>query len=375
MRLAYAAGVLALATLATGCATAPRQDTDKVLKRTLDALGVEGRSYAMDLSMAASVHVKNVHRAGGDLLLEDIHGHLTYVDGTTLTPKWDYYGLGQPFDVKPDLTPSAIIGLAGGKLYVISRHNGTIDGDPMFVDVIPSAAPVSTDSTLYVPTYATPTGDDTVTAVSLGSGFKGWGVKTNEFVVADMAKGGTQGGDTLYFATANGAIFAYPTKLASEPRPEPAWSAHAYSPIRHNLVVDGDDLGVVTADGRLICYDRVTGNVRWEVYPDSGERAGSRAQFGPNHTFYVCGNELRAFDRETGRRAWSHREADRFLAQRGDRVLVGNGKRIWALNATSGKVISCVNAPGVIIVPDSTADQTVYAVSPTGVIVAVELGW
>src|SRR5688572_3210743 len=176
MRLASAIGVVALALTGAACRTdSTRGHGDKELAAKLRGLGIEGKSYTNDLGIVSSIHLGNVWNIGDDLLLEDIHGHLTYLDGATLNPRWEYYGLPRPFDKKPDFTPASIIGLSQGKLFVISRGNGTNDVDPRNVDVVPSGAPVATDTTIYVPTFPTPSGNKTVYAISIGSGYVGWG--------------------------------------------------------------------------------------------------------------------------------------------------------------------------------------------------------
>jgi outer membrane protein assembly factor BamB len=229
MRSASVVGIVALALVGAACRTAGTRPTgDRELAAKLRELGVEGKTYANDLGQVANIRLGRVHMAGDDLLIEDIHGHLTYVDGATLNPRWDYYGLERPFDKKPDFTPSAIIGLAGGKVFVINRGNGTTDIEPWRLDVVPSGAPVATDTTIYVPTFATPSGNKTVYAVNLVSGFQGWGWRTNADVVGALAKGGPGAGDQFYFATTDGVVYAFPAYPASEANPELGWVANLH---------------------------------------------------------------------------------------------------------------------------------------------------
>lgn len=378
MRIPSATGIVLAAALTAGCATAgPRPLEHPELQNQLGQLGVEGRTYHIDLADTQSIHLHDVHLMGQDLVVEDIHGHLTCLDATTLMPRWDYYGMPTHFDERPSVTPSDIVGVAGGKLFVIARHNGTIMGDPVRVDAVLSARPVATSSTLYAPVYAAARGDDKLITVSLGSGFQGWGFYSDDAIVADMAKGGTGDSALIYAATSAGALVAYPANLASQPKPEPAWIGHAAAPVRRDLVVNGDDLGVVTSDGRLICMDRITGRPRWEAYPSSGELAGSSAQFSDTHVFYVCGGELRAFDRATGRKAWALEGATEYAATRGDRVIVrmGNGGLYMAVDAESGETVGMANLGDAHIVPQATVDATVYTVGAQGLIMAVESGF
>src|SRR5262252_4278780 len=84
MRLASATVVVALALTTAACRTSMgRPSGDKDLAAKLRELGIEGKTYANDLGQVASIRVGNVYAIGPDLLIEDIHGHLTYIDGAT----------------------------------------------------------------------------------------------------------------------------------------------------------------------------------------------------------------------------------------------------------------------------------------------------
>ncbi len=377
MRLASATGFLAVALLATACGSTPRRAPGDVsIGKQLASLGFEGRTYMHDLSEAASVNVHAVHRMDDDLLIEDLHGHLTYVDGSSLNVSWEFYGLPRPFSHAPSFTPSAIVGIADGWLFVISRANGVPSPDPRVVDVIPSASPVANDTTIYVPTYPTPAGNKTVYAISLGSGYQGWGQRTHSDVTADMAKGGQLGGDTIYFATETGEVYAFPAYVATERKPEAAWTAHAQSHVRYDLSVSGEDLGVVTDDGRMICYDRITGGVRWEAYGNNGERAEGAAQFSENHAFYRRAGSFHAYARDTGTPAWSIEGATTFLAERDDKMLIGApGGVVMSVDTATGKVLGRAHLPGVRFPAQPVKNGTVHVVTNHGLLMAVEYGW
>ncbi len=376
MRLVSAIGILAIASTVGACRSYPsRPLLHEDLTAKLNKLGVEGKTYANDLGQVASIHVHRVHTIDRDLLIEDVHGHLTYIDGATMNPRWDYYGLGRTFDEKPDHTSTAIVGLAGGKLFVLSRANGTTDPDPSRVDVIPSSAPVANESTIYVPTYPTPGGNKTVYAISLATGYQGWGWRTDSDIVADLAKGGAGGGDTFYFVTADGFLYGFPTFQATERSPEPAWTAAMASGVSKDLVVEGDDLAVVTEDGRLVLVDRITGNIRWEAYPAAGEHATSAGQFSSRHAFYVVNGELRAFARDTGMPVWKVRGATRFVAERGGRMLLMAGPdTLLSVDTATGEVLGNARVAGWYLPTRVARDATVIAVSNRGEIVSVELG-
>ncbi len=376
MRLVSASGFLALLVALGGCASTAAMPTDDAIVHQLGALGIEGRSYYHDLGSLSSIHVRDVHEADGDLMIEDIHGHLTYVDGASLNVVWEFYGMPGPFDRAPSLTPSAVIGLSGSKLHVISRHNGALEQDPMTLDVIPSAAPVATDSTLYVPSFPTPSGNKAVYAVSVASGYMGWGWRGDADVVADMVKAGPMGGDTIYFATSKGGLYAYPTDPANSPAPDAAWFKHAHARVEHDLVVDGNDLGVVTSDARLLVMDRVTGQTRFEIFASSGEKAETAAQFSQDLVFYRCGGELRAYDRATGMLAWANAHCERFVAERGDRIILsGAGGSLCAIEKSTGKVLAEASLPGVRFPARRTPNATIYAVTDLGALVAIENGF
>lgn len=377
MRLASAIGIVALALTSAACRTAGAHASgDKELAAKLQGLGIEGKTYTNDLGQVDSIRLGKVYVVGSDLMIEDIHGHLTYIDGATLNPRWEYYGLPRPFDMAPDSTPSAIIGVSAGKLFVISRDNGMTDMEPRRLDLVPSGAPVATDTTIYVPTFATPSGNKTVYAVSLGSGFQGWGWRTNADVVGAMAKGGSGAGDEFYFATADGMLYAFPTYPATTRDPELGWMTDLHGAVTNDLAIDGADVAVVMNDGRLVCVDRITGGVRWEAYAGSREHAEGSASFSSTHAFYVCGGELRAFSRATGTKAWAVKGATAFVAERGGRVLVAgpNGSLI-SVDKKTGEVLGRADVRGWYFPPRIAADSTIYAISKTGALVAIESGF
>jgi hypothetical protein len=376
MRLASAFVILALAMTASACRTAPtRPFDDKDLAGRLVDLGIEGKTYVTDLAQVDSIHLGRIHDAGADLLLEDIHGHLTYVDGATLNPKWEYYGLGGPFDTAPSLTPSAIVGISGGRLHVISRMNGVPEIEPHVVDVVPSASPVATDQTLYVPSYPTPAGNKTIFSIALASGYHGWGWRTSGDVVSNVVKGGPGAGDTFYFVTTDGQLFGFPTYAATERSPEPAWATDLHTSVRQHLALEGDDIAVVGADARLILVDRITGKVRWEAYPNKGERADGSATFSSKHVFYRCGGELRAFARDSGAKAWAVPGATGYVAERGARMILAAGAgHLISVDAKTGEVLGRATMSGWNFPVRVAADSTFYAVSGDGKLVAVEFG-
>lgn len=377
MRLASAIGLVALALTGAACRTAAtRPSGDKELAAKLRELGIEGKTYSNDLGQVASIHLGRVYNVDEDLLLEDIHGHLTYVDGATLNPRWEFYGLPRPFEKTPDSTPSAIVGISAGKVYVISRGNGTLDTEPQRVDVVPSGAPVATDQTIYVPTYPTPSGNKTVYAISLASGYMGWGWRTNATVVGGMAKGGPGGGDEFYYATSDGMLYAFPTYPSTERSPEIGWMTNLHGTVTNDLTLDGGDLAVVLTDGRLVLVDRVTGTVRWEAYANGSEVAVGSASFSKSHVFYVCGGELRAFTRDTGTKSWGVKGATAFIAERGGRMLLAGGKgELISVDKKTGAILGKANAGGWTFPRRGTPDATIYAVSTKGELLSVETGF
>jgi outer membrane protein assembly factor BamB len=377
MRLASAIVVVALALTTAACRTAVgRPAGDKDIASRLRELGIEGKTYSNDLGQVATIRVGNIYAAGSDFLIEDIHGHLTYIDGATLNPRWEYYGLPRGFDKKPDFTPSSIIGIAGGKLFVISRNNGTTDLEPRRIDIVPSGAPVATDSTIYVPTYPTPSGNKTVQATSIATGFMGWGWRTNADIVGGMAKSGPGAGDEFYFAASDGMLYAFPTYSATAATTDIGWSTNIHGAVLSDLAIEGPDLAVVATDGRLICIDRVTGSVRWEAYAGGKERTEGPAIFSSKLLFYRCGGEFRAFARDTGAKVWAVKDATGFVAERGGRILLsGPGGRLISVDKKTGEVLGRTSAPGWTFPPMVTPDSTVYAISTNGALMSVETGF
>lgn len=385
MRLPSALVVFTVAALATGCSipVAPSPRPDPAVASLKD-LGVEGRTYVSDLGADRSFRLNRMFPVGDDVLLEDINGHLVYLDGATLNVRWVYYGLPRPFDEAPDSTETSIVGVSKEKVYVLSRKNGLEEIPPAAVGVIPSAAPVANDSTLYIPTYRTPGGNKTVVAVNLANGYRGWGFRTEQDVEVDLAKAGQNGGDMIYFAASGGMVYGFPAFHATERSPEPAWMVDLLSGVHRNLsVFDGDPkdpaahvIGVVTDDHRLIVLDRITGGVRWEAYPNQGDRAGSGAQFSSKFAFYECGGELRAFDLAGGSRAWSVKGATTFVAERGDRTILSDGNgTLYAVATKTGKVLGKHSMPGWRFPTRTKPDATLIAISNAGMVVAVETGW
>lgn len=374
--LAVVLAASALAVPATGCASPPPRPTSEPLVAALKTLGVEGRTYVNDLGAVSTIHLRGVHPMGEDFLVEDIHGHLSYVDGRTLNARWDYYGMDAPFDERPDVTDSLVVGVSKGTVYALSRANGLEEVAPAPVGIVLSARPVANESALYAPTYATPGGNKTIQSVGLVSGALGWGWRTADDVVADMAKAGPHGGDMVYAVTETGDVHAFPAAPASERDPAPAWITRLHAGVRRDLAVDGEDLGVVTSDNRLACIDRITGALRWQAYANPREQAGSAAQFSSKHVYYVCGGELRAHDRATGARAWAVPGATQYVCERGGRTIVaGEGSRLWSVDTKTGKVLATGSAPGWTFPARPTPDTTVFAVSDRGMLVAVEFGW
>jgi hypothetical protein len=377
MRLASVSGIVALALTGAACRTSPVHTAgDKDLAAKLRELGIEGKTYANDLSQVASVAVTKVYPIDDDLLIEDLHGHLTYIEGATLNPRWEFYGMPRGFDRRPDSTPSAIIGLAGGKLFVLTRNNGTTVVEPRRIDIVASGAPVATDSTLYVPTFPTPSTSKTIQSVSIGSGYMGWGWRTSSDIVGGMAKGGPGAGDTFYVATSDGRVIAFPTYETTERDPEIGWETNLNGAITSDLSIDRDDIAVVMTDGRLVLVDRIAGSPRWEAYASGNERAEGSASFSAKHVFYRCGGELRAFDRATGAKAWAVRGASAFVAERGGRMLLSTTDgRLLSVDKTNGKVLASMNAGGWTFPRRASADTTIFAISRTGTLVAVEFGF
>ncbi len=375
MRLASAFVVVALALTTAACRTAAdRPSGDKGLASSLARLGVEGKTYVNDLGQVSSIHLGKVYAVGSDFLVEDIHGHLTYLDGATLNPRWEYYGLPRPFDQAPDSTASSIIGVSGGKLFVLSRDNGTTDVEPRRIDVVASTSPVATDSTIYVPTFPTPSGNKTVQSVSIATGYLGWGVRTDADILGGMVK--SDHGDEFYFGTTSGNVYAYPTYTATAAANDVGWSTNLHGGITSALACDGADLAVVMNDGRLVCLDRVTGKARWEAYAGGRESAEGPAMFSAKLVFYRCGGELRAFARDTGDKAWAVKGATGFIAERGGRMLLsGAGGELISVDKKTGEVLGRADGRGWTFPRRATPDSTIYAISTYGAVMAVEMGF
>lgn len=377
MRLPSAFVVLAVAAFAAGCSipVAPSPKPDPAIAALKD-LGVDGRTYVSDLGADRAFRLNRVFPAGDDLVIEDISGGLTYIDGKTLMPRWAYFGLPRTFDEAPDASETLFVGVAKSKVYVLSRRTGAEVIAPSEIAVVPSAGAVANETTLYVPTYRTPSGNKTVVSVNLADGYVGWGFQTGDDVEVDLAKGGPHGGDMMYVASAAGVLYGVPTYAATARTTDPSWTVNLRSGVHKQITVAGDDLGVVTDDHRLMCLDRITGTIRWEVYPSSGEQASSGAQFSSKQAFFVCGGETRAYDRATGAMAWSAKGGWSFVAERGTRTIFADGKgTLAALDTATGKVLGTKSMPGWTFPARHTPDATIVGISNAGMVVSVETGW
>lgn len=382
MRLpsAFVLTVAALASVvlaSAGCAipVAPSPKPDPAIASLRD-LGVEGKTYVADLGADRPFRLNRVFTCGNDLLLEDIAGGLLFLDGRTMNPRWAYYGMSRPFDSAPDSTDEVVSGVSKGRMYVLDRKNGLETIPPAPVSVVPAAGSVSNGRTAYVPTYRTPSGNKTVQSVDVANGYQGWGWRTSDDVTVDLAKGGILGGDMLYAASSDGMLYGFPMYPATERNPEPAWTLNMRSGLHRNLCVSGDDLGVVTDDHRLVCLDRITGTVRWEKYPNAGEKAETSAQFSAKHGFYGIAGEFRAYDRATGEHAWSVKGATQFVAIRGERTILADGNgNLYSVETKSGKVLGMKSMPGWRFPVRHEVDATILAVSTAGMIVSVETGF
>jgi hypothetical protein len=376
MRISSAFAVLTVAACAAACsvpvARAPRAEPAIA---SLKDLGVEGKTTWSNLGADRAFHLNRIWNVGNDLLLEDIHGALVYLDGGTLMARWVYNGLPRPFDSAPDWTATSIVGVCKDRAYVISRRNGLDEIDPARLGVVPSAGVAANDSTLFVPTYKTPSGNKTIQSVNLTDGYLGWGWRTESDVMVNLAKAGLQGGDMIYAATEDGNVIGMPALPASSRDPEPAWMVDLHSGVHRQLTVAGEDVGVVTDDHRLMVLDRITGAHRWTAYPNAGDRAESGAQFSASHAFYRVSGELRAFDRASGQKAWAVRGASAFVAQRGSRTILANGDGLVAVETKSGRVLGRKSMRGWRFPMRATPDATVVAISEQGMVVGVETGW
>lgn len=377
MRLPSALILAAAATVLASCSipVAQPQRPEPTLA-SLRELGVEGKHYFADYGADRAYKLNRVWAIGNDLLLEDVTGSLLYMDGTTMTPKWAYHGLPRTFDRAPDYTDTMVVGVCKGRVYALTRRAGVEVIDPAPVAMVPSGGVVASESTLYVPTFRTPRGNKTILSVNLADGYQGWGLRTQADIVVDLAKAGIGGGDIVYAATEDGTIHGIPMYVANKLDPEPAWTTSVHAGIHRNLAVAGEDLGVVTDDSRLVCLDRITGAQRWTAYPGPGEEAASAAQFSPSNAYYVCGGEMRAYDRATGMHRWSHKHATTFVAERGMRTILSDGKgTLFAVETASGKQLGWKSMPGWRFPARAAKDATVVGVSNTGMVVAVETGF
>src|SRR5262249_32592948 len=98
--------------------------------------------------------------------------------------------------------------------------------------------------------------------------------------------------------------------------------------------------------------------------------------FSKNHVFYRCGGELRAYTRDGGMKVWGVREATGFIAERGNRMLLsGPGDMVLSVDKNTGQILGRTHAGGWIFPPRSSPDTTIYAISRSGVVLSVEVGF
>jgi len=211
--------------------------------------------------------------------------------------------------------------LVGSDVYVFDRALGRLTLKKR-LPVPPSATPVMTDSTLFVPSFV----GNRIYTFDLDTGLRGWSFTTAAGVEAQPVIVGDPARQNVVYAGIGGELTAVAAADARAVPPEGAsWSRATHDANSADLVSDGNRyVYVASEDTELYALDRITGEVQW-TYP-----TGSRLEHEPiltaGHVFQFAGDELLALDPETGSLRWTlEHEVDpegAFVAEAGGRLYV-----------------------------------------------------
>jgi len=187
----------------------------------------------------------------------------------------------------------------GSDVFVFDRNYGNLTLKK-HLPVPPSAAPVATDSTLYVPTFV----ESQLRTFDLDTGLSGWRYRTSKGVNARPALVGTPPRQMIYVAGIDGKVAALPAIPASGFAPaSSSWSVMTHAAVSADLADDGSStVFVASEDTKLYAVDRVTGFVQWSA--PLGEPLVHAPIAVAGHVFQHAGDTFHAIDAITGEDKW-----------------------------------------------------------------------
>jgi len=181
-------------------------------------------------------------------------------------------------------------------------------------------------------------------------------------------------GNTIYFADANGTIFAVTEDKA------PAWALEHSAfdtdgSIVADLVTDEGAVYAASMDSKIYCLDAATGRVRWQYYSTvplvDSPVVTSDTVYQP-----VPGVGVVAIDKAQGKlnrdAKWIAYGARRFLSQDEKFVyLLGGDRRVMACDKTTGEIKFRGQRNDFVAFAANTKSPTIYASTRNGRIVAI----
>jgi outer membrane protein assembly factor BamB len=375
IRTATLAVLVAVATAFASCrGTGSSKTRDmKVTDALGQSFGFSGRKLAVDLGQAGPVQLRaGAARLDGPyLLLVEEPNRLHAVDRNDLIPEWVYDGLPGDLRYAPSRTELSFLVVSGAELHQVDLRFGHQRGGPVHFDLAPSARPVGTAGTAYMPSWGGSRGEKTLRTLNLVTGLEGWGYRTPGDIRGGIAIGGEAPRQTVYFATDEGGVYGIPATEAAGRAPNPSWMTPTHGAVTADLVVSGGDLFVSSQDGFLYCMDRITGTVRWSAPHETPLEQSAAAT--KTSVYQARGNEVWCHDRATGAVRWKRTGVVRFVVERdGKAVLEASDGALVAIDAKgreSGRMES-----GGLTFPTNTEDGALYGVSAEGYLYKLEVG-
>lgn len=154
-------------------------------------------------------------------------------------------------------------------------------------------------------------------------------------------------GDKLYYAGRDGMVSAAVLGTGRRDEARSLWKFETEGAIFADMAADAQRLYVASSDRLLYCLDRATGKRLWFKRFDQKPDAEPRLAEGRIYQT-IADDGLFVLDAATGQELWRHPEGGKFLVQIGRDAYIyesGPGHRVLRLDAATGKVRSCVDAP------------------------------
>lgn len=370
--IAVGFGLALAASAAAGCRSGPGVSRDVSLHKGIETnFGFSGRKLAVDLGQSGPVRLAaGASLLQGDfLILVSAPNQIQALDRETLMAEWSYQSLPGEIRFAPTQSNIAMLVMSMNELHQIDLVYGHSSAAIHF-DMSPSSAFGASAGTAYVPAWGGARGEKTLRTLNLVTGLEGWGYTTPGDIRGGVIVGGQPPRQTVYFATDAGVVYGMPAAEASARGPEVSWSWDTHGPVTAPLCLEGEDLFAASHSGFLYCMDRVTGGVKWAAPHEMVLEAAPVATRG--FVYQTRGGEMWCHERATGKVLWKVKGADRFVVEREGKTLVAAGGEIWTVNG-AGAVTGKLPSEGMYF-PTNLKDDSIYAVSPDGLVVKMEKG-